>query len=346
MKAGVYLGSSEQYLDARFHIREHANHPNVTAGTETLKIVYLHIGRGKTGTTTQQRYLGHNQAVLRAAGVHYILADGGGRGSGHQNFAKSFIADPPAYMIPASDPEGTRRAVAEEIVGSDAPTILISSENFQLAQVDAVAEWFASLPVPCKIRVIYFARSQDELAESQYNQMVKLKCEARNFITFIEEALEGVDHFDECERWASVFGRENIIVRIYDGAQNNASRQLWSCLPLADIEMPPAPGKGADYANRALGIRALVVARMLNRVEIENRDALYKKLFAAIATCDIPAVLFSSADARAFRTRFHESNRRFSETYLGSRMEDLGGRRYDDAARDAHFRAARALVEF
>ncbi|WGW06054.1 hypothetical protein [Tropicibacter oceani] len=311
-----------------------------------MKTLYLHIGRGKTGTTAQQKALADARPALLRAGLDYILAGDMGRGHGHQEFAKSFITLPPAVMVPAKAPEAIRAQTAQQICDSPAPAVLLSSENFPLADIDALRDWIAALPVKVAVRVILFARSQDELAESEYNQLVKLKRETRSAADYAA-ALEGADFFAEAEAWAARFGRENILCRVYDGAAQDAVARLGDCLPggdaLAGVSGAPALTEAAAYANRSLGARALLTARMLNTVELEDRLALYRQLFRAFEGNDIPAVLFSSAEARAIRARFAASNARFARAYLGRNSDDLGGRRYDDAARDRHYEAVRAL---
>ena len=65
--------------------------------------VYLHVGWGKTGTTSIQVYLARRKMDLLNAGVHYLGADGRGQSKGHQTFAKSFIIKLPHYMVPPVD---------------------------------------------------------------------------------------------------------------------------------------------------------------------------------------------------------------------------------------------------
>ncbi len=306
-----------------------------------MKTIYLHIGRGKTGTTAQQRFLSGRREDLLRCGVDYLRSGDMGRGHGHQAFAKSFITSLPGYMIPAAHPQAIRDATAAEICASTAPAVLQSSENFPLADIPALARWFAALAINVQIKVIFFVRSQDEVAESEYNQMVKLKSETRSFADYAE-ALEGVDYAAECAKWAAGFGSESILARVHDAAAQDGIAQLLACL---SPQAAALAGERRDEtaANRSLGARALLTARLFNGGEIEGREALYHQVFAALAPHDIPAVLFDAAGARAFRARFADSNARFSKTYLGTPQADLGGRRYDDATRDRLHAAVRAL---
>ncbi|MFW2542764.1 hypothetical protein ACN2XU_08990 [Primorskyibacter sp. 2E107] len=310
-----------------------------------MRTLYLHIGRGKTGTTAIQRYCATQRDALLAAGVDYLMTGDMGRGHGHQSLAKGFIADVPGYMIPANNPEQVRTDTAAEIAASAAPNILLSSENFPLADIARVRDWIGTLPDIAAVKVIFFVRSQDELAESEYNQMVKLKGEARSLADYAA-ALEGADYMHESRGWAEAFGAENLICRVFD-ASGGVLTGFLECLPVDPAALPePTRGNPTDaaaYANKSLGAKALGTALLLNRIEIAERLSLYRDLFARFEGQDIPAVLMSSAEARALRARFAASNAAFSETYLGTRCEDLGGRRYDDATRDALFAQVKAL---
>ncbi|MEP2151696.1 MAG: hypothetical protein ABJI43_15435 [Roseobacter sp.] len=297
-----------------------------------MKTIYLHIGRGKTGTTAQQRFLSDHHTPLLEAGIDYL--NGGG---GHQAFAKSFITHPPDYMTPVPNPRALRHRIAKAIVNSTASDLLISSENFPLCNIPVLADWFAALPVQTQIKVLFFVRSQDEVAESEYNQMVKLKRETRSFASYAA-TLEGADYYAECEAWANVFGQDNIIARVYDGAANTAVTDFLDCLPSGVKTLLPlaqnwqaVPG---DAANQSLGARALHLARLLNAVELEGRAGLYDRLFAALGPDDLPAVLMNADQAARYRAQFEDSNARFAARYLGRETRQLGGRRFDDGSRN------------
>lgn len=122
-----------------------------------------------------------------------------------------------------------------------------------------------------------------------------------------------------------------------------------SCLPGTGQPAPDGAQRDASHANRSIGARALLAAKLLNGIEIEARDALYRRLFAEFAAAgDLPAVLLSSGEARAIRDRYADSNARFARAYLdpshpARQSGDLGGRRYDDATRDRLFAAVQAL---
>lgn len=300
------------------------------------RTIYLHIGRGKTGTTTIQKFLATNHNRLIDSGIHYLHSDDLGQGHGHQNFAKSFIDHLPDYMVPAVDPNKVRMQIFEEIRQSQSNSIIISSENFPLANIEKVRDYFLDLPGSFTIKIVLFARSQDELAESEYNQFVKLKSETRTLYQYARESLKGCNFLEVADDWAKHFGKENIICRVADMAKKQVVQDFLSCINATIIEgTVNTPKSSANLApNTSVGIRAMVIARLLNELDIPDRQTLYDNIFPFLSGNDTPALLFSSQEAREFRAQFAQSNKEFSQHYLGVCSEDLGGRRYSDEERD------------
>jgi hypothetical protein len=297
-----------------------------------MKTIHLHIGRGKTGTTAIQRWLAANRDAVLAHGFDYLLAGDNGKGSGHQQFAKSFITKPPVYMLPAKDPEAAQRSVHDGISRSEAENIIISSENFPLADAASVAAFFRDLPEPFRVKIIFFARSQDELAESEYNQMVKLKNVTESFSEYADNILSGCHYDTELAPWERQFGHENILCRIHNARSKGAITGFLNCL---SEELVPLASTHTDQSNPSVGSKALAAMRQLNEVELSDRQRRYQNIAAKFAEKDLPALFMNSSEARLFRHKFAESNRTFSSRYLEEAVSDLGGRRYTDDERDA-----------
>lgn len=307
-----------------------------------MKRLYLHIGRGKTGTTAIQAFLSRNRATLEPRGVHYIYAGEWDLGIGHQAFAKSFVTDPPDFMKPPRNPEAVRAAIAAEVAASRAPSILLSSENLTLADPTSLASFAEECGIE-DVRVIFFGRSQDEVAESQYNQLVKLCRYEMPFADYLATEMGEVDYSAMLDPWAATFGPERIIARIYDAGGQTVIDDFLSCLPLRDSGDPFDRTRGDD--NESVGFLALQIYRKLNGFELDEqeRQALYGALHEALRSRDVPALLFSAADAQSYRDRFRDSNRRFLREYLNRDGDDLGGRRYSDAERDEVWARIKAL---
>lgn len=312
-----------------------------------MKTVYLHIGAGKTGTTSIQRCLSKCSEFLLKSDVQYIQSGGGFEGIGHQNFAKSFIANPPSYMI-LPDCDGSRKSIKEEISSSSKNIFVLSSENFMLADPSEVKKFFDGVDGDISCKVILFVRSQDELAESEYNQMVKVRSERRSFFEYAEKEFNG-DFYSLAESWSNVFGVESMICRVFDARNSFAEKDFFCCLPIADVDYYRAFSGQVEVKNASLGHVALTVKRMINRLPEASLGSkhfqLPREITDFLRTYDIPSVHMDSEQADSFRSKYADINRKFCEVYLGESRSDIGGLRYTYSERDELYNQCRSIGE-
>ncbi|MBL4659147.1 MAG: hypothetical protein JKY19_02235 [Alcanivoracaceae bacterium] len=312
-----------------------------------MKTIYLHIGLGKTGTTTIQKYMGHNFQVFLEHGLHYIQSSGGIHGAGHQSFAKSFIHQMPGYMQAPVNDVSDRNAVIGEIRECKEDNILLSSENFQLADPERVKDFLDNIGLELQYKIILFVRSQDELAESEYNQMVKVRKEKRTFYSYVKSEFDG-DFMRLASRWGKTFGESNIICKIYNAKGYTVLADFFTCLPenIKKVKSTLPSIKGSS--NKSLGYAQLMIKRMLNILQSSEADNEHVELpdsFREIfETIDIPPLLMNSAEARKFRKIYQKSNKKFNKRYLGKKSSELGGSRYSDDERNQHFQNCKDLA--
>lgn len=310
-----------------------------------MTTVYLHIGVGKTGTTAIQKVLSSCSMELLKNNIQYVQSGGGGAGVGHQNFAKSFITNPPSYMI-RSDSKNSRAAIQEEILSSPQKIFLLSSENFVLADPFNVKEFFDSIPKEIFYKVVLFVRSQDELAESEYNQMIKVRNERRSFLEYAEEEFYG-DFYSLAERWSNVFGVGNITCRVFDARKNSAVEDFVGCLPISKENILKACRNQHETRNSSLGHIALTVKRMINRLPSTDLEPKHFQIPQEVAdflgVYDVSSVCMNSQQAESFRSKYAKSNERFSEVYLGKKQSNIGGLRFTSAERDELYNQSRLI---
>jgi len=312
-----------------------------------MKTIYLHIGVGKTGTTSIQQFLAANHEDLSAAGMNYVLAGGGAAGGGHQNFAKSFITDIPHYMVPPTNIISDRALILHEIEHCHESKILLSSENFPLSDPCLVRDFFERSRMNFKYKIVMFIRSQDELVESEYNQLVKVRLEKRTLVEYIETEFDG-DFMKLASKWEQVFGQDNLICRIYDSRHFNVVNDFLGCLEVVLNSDMNEKYVAPVVSNKSLGFLALTLKHALNMLQPHTGDKLNfelpSELSMLIPDIDLPAILMNSRDARQFLDRYRESNRKFSERFLGESMSDIGGRRYSDYERDDYYHQCQNLI--
>lgn len=287
------------------------------------KTLYFHIGSHKTATTLLQNSLAANAAELARAGLLYPRA--GRQHHGHHPLALQ-LRDPDLAGQPL-DSRGDWPALLREIDSSEAPSVLLSSENFEWAQ--DLTPLQALLP-RYRMRVIYYMRSPESYLQSFYNQLVKdtKTRETRTLETYIcEHGLFFLDNEKLLNRWAEALGQAAITVRLYQ-AQRRPAQLLPRFLETLGCHspLPLVPPRGG-MQKVSLPPDALEYLRLRNLYQAPERDQNRLTLaLAEIARSCAPelqrtrAGLLSLATQRNLLRRFGPGNLRVARRYLGSSL--------------------------
>ena len=185
------------------------------------KKLYIHIGRPKVGSTAIQSFLKTNRKTLLENGILYPAA--GERQNASHQLASVLLreAERKQDLNPA---ESLYRDLIAEIESSAASTCVISSENFYFVQPKRVAE---ALEGKYDVKIICYVRRQDEVLVSSYIQELRddtlQEYERDDIDRYLTrpDRLVLLDYHAIMDRWATAFGVENIIVRVYENGQLN-----------------------------------------------------------------------------------------------------------------------------
>ncbi len=191
------------------------------------KILILHIGHYKTGTTALQSALYHNRRFLRQHGVDYckILEDR----SKHSLLAFSIFRAAGVHSLMhgyalEDTPDSLWQQLYSYVRKSRQQQIIVSTEEFAriggIPQAALLLKDMINLaPSDIKIRVIAYVRPPQEHLKSWYNQLIKMGIKTPDFNTAVARFIEPV-HFDYAcflQPWINACGAENVIVRRYPG---------------------------------------------------------------------------------------------------------------------------------
>lgn len=173
-----------------------------------MKTVYLHIGYGKTGTSSVQTFLSKNRTKLAELGLLY--PETGLVFDAHHGLA---IFQEPEM---SAGIQGLYKNLIREIEESPANRVIISSEQFCFIRppyLEKVKYFFKNH----EVRIIFYIRKQSQLIESAFLQWQK---EGRNYGKNLEDFYNtnkaGFDFMQRIQPWIDAFGSKNIIVRVYD----------------------------------------------------------------------------------------------------------------------------------
>jgi hypothetical protein len=221
------------------------------------KKIFLHIGMGKTGTTTLQYGLKNNYQHLLNHGWLYPTA---GRyqqeGSVHHNVAFEIRKDPRFHP-----PAGGLKSLVAEISKTPAENIIISSEVFNQETIEPLNNALSQFG---PIKVVVYLRRQVYSFQSLWAQMVKTCETAASFEEWAQSREGRGNYFNYLEVWAKTFGKENIIVRPLESSQlkgNILEDFLLSCgfSPLEGLVLP-------KNRNISPGIKTLEAIRYFTKI--------------------------------------------------------------------------------
>ncbi|ELV9537882.1 hypothetical protein QNF79_001780, partial [Campylobacter coli] len=187
---------------------------------------YVHIGTVKTGTTTIQKFLHDNRNILLKQKCYYPFYCSA---LDSYRFPKICKIDQNKYYysghISMSQSERNMHLLKlkNEIVFHD--KIILSSECFHelLFTVQEIKDlWCSLLEIGfSKIYIVLYVRDPLDLAVSFYNTELLLNRRIRYCLfekcnSSVDYAIHVANHKKTIENWGEVFGRENLIVRLFD----------------------------------------------------------------------------------------------------------------------------------
>ena len=186
----------------------------------------LHIGVEKTGSTSIQVSLSKSRPKLLARGVLYPEA------MGERNHVKAYAYASETGVDEVKSPWGLddppaverfrarlKEQLAQEVASTRPKLICVSNEHCssRLLLTSEIERLAALLRTHCaSIKVIVYLRRQGDALRSAYSTYIKTGGVAPFGPPGPEEIKRKYDYDAILARWASVFGDENMDVRIFD----------------------------------------------------------------------------------------------------------------------------------
>ncbi len=222
---------NQDFINQFYSSDEINNFKNKWTQENNKKTLYLHIGHHKTGTSAIQQFCVNNRHKLEEQGLLYpetgIAFD-----RMHHKLAWSLWDKPWAHKdIVEQILEDVESAdilwnnLREEIEDRGLNNVLISCEEFStrstLEQCQKVKNYINKTFENFEVKIIVYLRRQDEAIESRYKWLVSMPY--ANITCNIEDYTEEIDsqfhsslnYHNAISPWASVFGKENIIIKPY-----------------------------------------------------------------------------------------------------------------------------------
>lgn len=296
-----------------------------------VKRAFLHIGGEKTGSTTLQRFLTQNAALLKHAGFYYPCStkDVFFEHNGHFPVAAS-LTESDVEFVSAKRRQtlaSVLRHLTQTCRASDGDLIL-SCEHFssrldRLWQLEKLRD---ALPTD-DIKIVFYAREPSELALASWSTNVRSGSTCRFDADRIVPKQRFFNHVRVLDLWAKAFGKSNLIVREYDRAQLVGGDIRWDFCNLLGVKIDDPLIE--DDGNISLDLQRLEVLRHINEVlpqfgECPEGWQRAQDIRRLVTEC-IPegeplSTLLSKRDSNAIKARFSDVTRELNARYFGGRL--------------------------
>lgn len=284
--------------------------------------IYLHIGLHKTGTTTIQNLLRHNQDILARGGALYLRT--GRISNGHHGLAQSLVLE-----------DGTRfqaaihdvKAEIDRAYSEGISTILISSEVFCRVGVNNLHRLRQALS-SYDVKVVAFFRRQDEMAVSHYCEFVKRGHVSQDFPDFVARwHVDRLLYWTFHQRLQRVFGAQSVNIASYNMHSSDIFGKFCCMAEIAWLLSAPGAvleGRANPALDRHL-LKCLFYLRLNWRQEghdVETFESQYLIPFANFINQRFPERPrepfhgFGEHLAQKYMARFKDENHDLSTSYL------------------------------
>ena len=306
--------------------------PAETPSAHRAKILYLHIGTEKTGSTTLQNFARVNHKALQAMGLHYPITQDGIKIHAALPAYASAVTGPPKlgrnYEIDGPESLERFRTDYETVLGtglrqSGCQAMLLSNERLsayirrpaEIARLQSLAHALAE-----EVKIVIYLRDQPDMFLSAYSTGIKAGRDAE-MRPPVKSGTYYYDYEQIIAAWAGVFGQSAMIVRVFDRRELVGGDIIDDFL--AAIGMATSAGfERTPDINTRLDGRTTQFLRLFNRyvprmvgAEVNPDRGRIAAMLAEIS--DGPRFSLSQEVVGAIHAAFAKSNARVAQEYFG-----------------------------
>ena len=304
---------------------------------EPLDLV-LHIGSGKTGTSSIQNFLHQNRDRLAELGHLYPRTPGRDRHTklGHFVMPDEKLAGintwrSQGFDDPAEFRRVFRRKLFAEINRSGLSHVIMSDEALYGSPTKALERMRTFTDrVARTLRIVAYLRRQDDHLISRYQQVVKVG-EVRRLAERTRALdLSGTyDYHAKLSTWRRLLEPTEFVVRRFEPAGFVDGSLYQDFLDAAGVDARAAEMKQPPNRNESLDAEAVEFLRILNLHRVEHEGATpglinNRALVVRLAEASTGPVLTLPPDVLdAFMEQWEETNRSVARDFLGEEDGEL-----------------------
>jgi hypothetical protein len=282
------------------------------------KILYIHIGMGKTGTTSLQHFFWNNRNQLAKDGVLYPEIGFEPSVRAHHVFGHLWGGvDWKTNLQVDSHDKDRILTELQTLFATTNKSVLISTEALLQVLVNIHQPFFHDIDTyfdKSKIKIIVYLRRQDLHIQSAYKEAVKKALRASSI-----RVNPVADYYSWVSRLVDFFGKENVIVQPFERGQfiNNSIFETF----LSHLEIPYSSQYQplSEHKNQSMCSKALALCQLTNQYSGFENAHLGRRLNAQIMEIlhdNEKYALFSGAETLSILEQCKESNGRVAREYL------------------------------
>lgn len=310
----------------------------------------LHIGTGKTGTSSIQRFMHRNRERLAGAGVLYPRSPVRGRHLHLSVYAQSDEKLPTmaswrrlGLSSPAKFRKSFPRELAREIHESGLSRVLLSDEALYGAPDDALQRLRGLTDaLAASLRVVVYLRRQDDHLVSRYQQVVKTGETRRlteptsrpgspgsNESWASRQGPKTYDYFARLQKWKRMLEPDELVVRRFERESFVDGSLYQDFLEATRIDERAEDMDQVETANESLDAEAVEFLRIVNILREEHEEAAAcapanRRMVMRLAeACDGPTLTMPTPLLDEFMSRWEQSNQRVAREMLGDATGQL-----------------------
>jgi hypothetical protein len=285
------------------------------------KTVFVHIGSHKTGTTAIQSFFALNRNLFKEKGILYP-----GIQNAHHDMA--WELEKTGSVNELLNQNSLTAKILQEIRETSCTTIILSAEAFSETRTsEKLKQVFTGIPGdPVSIKIIIYVRRQDDIIQSAYQEQLKTPklCIEKSLSDFLRENTGFSDRWNWYKKirpWTETFGKEAIIVRVYEKNQfykNDLIRDFLFTIGRELTDDFRLPAK--EQSNIGMGLDALEIMRICNaKIEDPEIKKILRNSLVKIDPKGIlePYSLLSPKDRNHFIREYEPGNQKVAREYLG-----------------------------
>ncbi|GAA0741966.1 sulfotransferase domain-containing protein [Ideonella azotifigens] len=289
--------------------------------------IILHIGLNKTGTSSIQDFMNMNAAKLLRHGMCYPTT--GRDGTAHHALSRWIKVN---KDDPAALESEMVKSLRKEIEGTR--ITVLSSEDFHTL-TDRGVEMMKEILKDHRVKVVVYLREHLNYLASWYQQNVQgthLSCAFDTFCYFNKKPLHAI-----VERWAAVFGKQHVSVRVYDRAQLLGGDIVQDFLEQVNPRLDVAKLKRKPYeSNPSVSGNLLFAKRLINNFCDKSQAASYVHEVSALSKLKptFAGHMLVAGDVVDAVVQSYKQDRRILAHKYGAKIPELSGVRAGHATPD------------